>query len=160
MTAPPRPPAQKRGRPRKKLGPRGTEYRRVFTVGNSLAVTLTPGCARLLGVERGGTVQVMPHVSGKVIIAPVGMKIGARRELVNAAREVVFLRGQLVKLKRKLYALPKRQVAQGFSVGYTKALRVERAVLLEEMKATRETGQALFALLTAAGKRFTDSERP
>ena len=109
------------GRPRKKLGPRGVEYRRVFAVGGSLAVTLAPGCARLLGVQDGGTVQVVPHSSGKVIIAPVRMRLGAQHELAGVAREVVVLRRQLLKAKKRLLSLPVRQVARGFSVGYMKA---------------------------------------
>ncbi len=93
----------------------------MFAVGGSLAVTLAPGCARLLGVQDGGTVQVVPHTSGKVIIAPVRMRLGAQHELAGLAREVGVLRRQLLKAKRRLLALPMRQVARGFNVGYMKA---------------------------------------
>jgi hypothetical protein len=137
------------GRPRKKLGPRGTEYRRVFVVGHSLAVTLTPGCARLLGVEGGGTVQVVPHVSGKVIIAPVRMRLGAQTALVNASQEVVYLRRQVLRMKRKLLALPVRQVARGFNQGFLKAYRAELMDVGFRLDALTSAVQELRSLVTA-----------
>src|SRR5262245_55854553 len=115
--------AKKGRRPRVKTGPRGVEYRRVYQVGNTWCVSLAPACRRLLGVEDGGTVQVLPHPSGKVVIAPMRMRVAVAEELVSAQRELVRLRGQVVKLKRKLYGLPKRQVRQGFSIGYQQARR-------------------------------------
>jgi hypothetical protein len=86
-----------------------------------MAVTLAPACLRLLGVQDGGTVQVVPHPSGKVIIAPMRMRVGVASELVAAAREVVTLRRQVARLRKRLLALPMRQVSRGFSVGFQKA---------------------------------------
>ena len=106
---------------RKRTGPRGVEYRRVYSVGGSLAVTLAPACLRLLGVEHGGTVQVMPHPSGKVIIAPMRMRLGAQHELAQAAREVIHLQKVVARLRKRLVMVPQRAVASGFSVGYAKA---------------------------------------
>src|SRR5688572_9476550 len=111
----------KRKATRKRVGPRGVEYRQVYSVGNSLAVTLAPACLRLLGVEHGGTVQVVPHPSGKVIIAPMRMRLGVARGLVSAAREVVELRRTVTRMRRRLQAAPKRAIAQGVSIGYSKA---------------------------------------
>jgi antitoxin component of MazEF toxin-antitoxin module len=111
----------KRKATRKRVGPRGVEYRQVYSVGNSLAVTLAPACLRLLGVEHGGTVQVVPHPSGKVIIAPMRMRIGVARGLVSAAREVIELRRTVTRMRRQLQATPKRAIAQGVSIGWNKA---------------------------------------
>jgi hypothetical protein len=132
---------------RKKLGPRGVEYRRVFVVGHSLAVTLTPGCARLLGVEGGGTVQVVPHISGKVIIAPVRMRLGAQRELVSAARELQTCQRELLKAKKRLLALPVRQVARGFGVGYMKAQNRSQMEVAERLESLTDAVTGLCALV-------------
>jgi len=132
---------------RKKLGPRGVEYRRVFVVGHSLAVTLTPGCARLLGVEGGGTVQVVPHISGKVIIAPVRMRLGAQRELVSAARELQTCQRELLKAKKRLLSLPVRQVARGFSVGYMKAQNVAQHEVAERLDSLTDAVVGLAAVV-------------
>jgi hypothetical protein len=90
-----------------------------------MGVTLTPACLRLLGVQDGGTVQVVPHASGKVIIAPMRVRLGAQAELVSAAREVLSLRRQVSRLRKRLMALPKKTLAAGVSIGYAKAYRRE-----------------------------------
>jgi hypothetical protein len=75
----------------------------------------------LLGVERGGTVQVVPHPSGKVIIAPMRLRVGAQQEIAAAGREVIFLRRLVGKLRKRAQAVSKRDIAQGFSIGFNKA---------------------------------------
>jgi hypothetical protein len=155
-----KPPKRKRaGQPRKRPGPRGVEYRRVFSVGDSMAVTLAPACLRLLGVPHGGSVQVVPHPSGKVIIAPMRMRLGVAVELVAASREVVHLRQQLMRATARLRALPVRQVAQGFSAGFMKAFSgelVRTRVRLDALTAAVEGLHVVVMGRSAPGLGFPD----
>ncbi|SRR6266545_7000324 len=131
------PPAVKKRRAVPRKGPRGIEYRRVFKVGGSYAVTLSPASLRLLRAQDGASVQVVPHSSGKVIIAPMRMRIGAAHELVAATRELAYLRKVNGKLRKRLMAFPARSVAQGVSIGYTKAWQKELMDLSNKIDAQR-----------------------
>lgn len=121
MPAPPHPRSPRKGRPKVRKGPGGTEYRRVFRQGSSMAVTIPPACLRLLGVSRGGSVQIVPQPSGKVVIAPVRMRVGAEKELLRASREVRVLRMQVGRLRRRLASRSVRVWREAHAQGFMQA---------------------------------------
>src|SRR5262249_42675488 len=143
MPAPPHVHPRSPGRKRAKPGPRGTEYRRLFRQGNSLGLTLPPACVRLLGGSKTKTVQALPMPSGKVIIAPVNVRVGAERELVSAVRDVAVLRRQLGRYKRRLQARPVKLWNEAFNQG---ALHAHGQRFLD-LDAFHETVRELVALL-------------
>ena len=127
---------RKKRTPPARGGPRGVEYRRVYPFGHSLGLTLPAACLRLLGVADGGTVQVVPHPSGKVIIAPMRLRVGVQKEIAAAGREVLYLRRQVGRLRKRLMAVPARSVARGVSIGFAKAWGAALMDLDREVKAS------------------------
>jgi len=123
MTATTHPPGPRLTRLKKKLRLRGVEYRRIGRIGSSLYVTLSQGCAGTLRVKHGDVVQVLPQPSGTVLVAPIGRRVSVERYVTATARENVSLRRELLRAKKRLLALPVRQVNRGFNAGFLAAYR-------------------------------------
>src|SRR5262245_33797425 len=117
MPAPPHGHPHVKDRKRAKPGPRGTEYRRLFRQGNSAAVTLPAACVPLLGGSKTKTVQVRPMPSGKVIIAPVNVRVGAERELVSAVRDLAVAQRIIRGYRRRLQSRPVKLWNEAFNQG-------------------------------------------